>query len=580
MVTEPEKEKQPDMMPNILAQLTPFMSPPNAGATNKMDDQNDDFNTFACHRRAVSHEAEQILPQLTSPLSPPAFNPNEVLLGSNEAIAGLESPAPAKTPKNDAFNWLDSKMMDLRIGKKSMNSLAKEKTQQVSRNATVFQFPETQQHQQPRNNPEAIYATVNKPKLEEKQVSEIPAQPSNHLPGCNLMSKNRECNYGAIMKNPTLTQNENIYAKVIKNQVPPGNPIQQVPKQENTYGAIMKNPVSGNPPMITPMMKNPVPGNPVLVQDNIYGAMMKNNAPPTYGQVPGPPMVQFSNPPNYTKPPPPTNPTSWPIMTQSYPGPGILQPQKAVQPVLLHPKDQEKNMDKEFLAELEKNLGLAEATNNLMPPSPMPVENQKPPNQPQQKSPVPLLPPPQSSGRPRRDKVLRRENSLPRANKPLIQDQTGPLRVALPEEQQPKKLAHVKPFSSPSKSGMGDVASAKGTWKRLIPNEPQVGQGASGGPHSDMLAAQRKQLAEVERRHKSQTVLPPSGTDRPTNHLEVNKMAQVRKTNLFEKTWILKWNFLISGEQIGSWDKRESMSCGLGNCKLGHCSGSEKPQSR
>ena len=34
-------------------------------------------------------------------------------------------------------------------------------------------------------------------------------------------------------------------------------------------------------------------------------------------------------------------------------------------------------MDKEFLAELEKNLGLAEATNNLMPPSPMPVEVQQ-----------------------------------------------------------------------------------------------------------------------------------------------------------------------------------------------------------
>ena len=98
------------------------------------------------------------------------------------------------------------------------------------------------------------------------------------------------------------------------------------------------------------------------------------------------------------------------------------------------------------------------------------------------------------------------------------QVQAGPLRVALPEEQPAKKLAHVKPFSSPSKSGMGDVASAKGTWKRLIPNDQPV---------QDMLAVQIKQLAEVERRHKSQSVIPPSGTDRPTNHLEVNKMAQV-----------------------------------------------------
>jgi len=30
----------------------------------------------------------QMLPQLTSPLSPPAFNPADIILGSNEAIAG------------------------------------------------------------------------------------------------------------------------------------------------------------------------------------------------------------------------------------------------------------------------------------------------------------------------------------------------------------------------------------------------------------------------------------------------------------------------------------------------------------
>ena len=530
------EHQKAEMMPNILAQLAPYLSPPNAGAksSNQEMDQNEEFNAFASHRRAVSNETmEQILPQLTSPLSPPAFNPNEVLLGSNEAIAGLESPAPVKTPRNDAFNWLDSKMMDLRIGKKSMNSLAKEKNQQnqVSRNATVFQFPETQS--QLRKNPqEPLYATVSKPvKMEEKQVSENPAPPSNnHLPGCNMIKKN----YGAIMKNqvsgnPAL-QNENIYAKVTKqNQV---SSIQQVSKQESTYGAIMKNQVSGNTSM---MMKNPP----------AYGQVSGAIAPQSQGHFP----QNFPTPPIYTKPPPapPNNPTSssstaWPIMTQSYPGPGILQPQKAA-PVLM-PIDQEKNMDKEFLAELEKNLGLAEATNNLMPPSPMPVENQKPPtiNQPQNKSPVPLLPPPQSSGRQRRDKVLRRENSLPRANKPLMQVQevqqqipqvqtgplmqvqqvqAGPLRVALPEEQPAKKLAHVKPFSSPSKSGMGDVASAKGTWKRLIPNDQPV---------QDMLAVQRKQLAEVERRHKSQSVIPPSGTDRPTNHLEVNKMAQVSQS--------------------------------------------------
>ena len=116
------------------------------------------FSAFTNHRRAVSNfqntdAMSPMLPQLTSPLSPPAFNPHEILLGSNEAIAGLDSPAPipstsvsagnaptssstgntsssdltgnaptsnftgnvptsgsnAKLPEN-AFNWLDSKM--------------------------------------------------------------------------------------------------------------------------------------------------------------------------------------------------------------------------------------------------------------------------------------------------------------------------------------------------------------------------------------------------------------------------------------------------------------------------------------
>ena len=60
----------------------------------------------------------------------------------------------------------------------------------------------------------------------------------------------------------------------------------------------------------------------------------------------------------------------------------------------------------------------------------------------------------------------------------------------------------------------------------------------------DVLAEQRRQMAEIERLRsaeaasggggyqnrntaRSQSVLPPSGTSRPTNHLEVNKMAQV-----------------------------------------------------
>merc|ERR1719500_1124874 len=87
------------------------------------------------HRRAVSTmgdmrnmEADGLLPPLTSPFSPPAFNPYDIVLGSNEAIAGLDSPAP-RTPgpgarpqrqatsqaRDRAFSWLEDKIGDLKV---------------------------------------------------------------------------------------------------------------------------------------------------------------------------------------------------------------------------------------------------------------------------------------------------------------------------------------------------------------------------------------------------------------------------------------------------------------------------------
>ena len=69
------------------------------------------YSAFTSHRRAISGSVQDVnghgllpqspmLHQLTSPLSPPAFNPHEILLGSNEAIAGLDSPAPVQVKKN------------------------------------------------------------------------------------------------------------------------------------------------------------------------------------------------------------------------------------------------------------------------------------------------------------------------------------------------------------------------------------------------------------------------------------------------------------------------------------------------
>ena len=127
-------------------------------------------------------------------------------LFDNSKFAGLESPAPMNniTPKasNGAFNWLDSKMSDLKIGKKSLNAMALEK--QVSRNTTVFQFPDTKPQiptqtvkgafnqssegkvgNQPITN-EPTYAVVRKaPKKPETQQKTVQPWPIQHHPQCN-----------------------------------------------------------------------------------------------------------------------------------------------------------------------------------------------------------------------------------------------------------------------------------------------------------------------------------------------------------------------------------------------------------
>lgn len=211
-------------------------------------------------------------------------------------------------------------------------------------------------------------------------------------------------------------------------------------------------------------------------------------------------------------------------------------------------------MDKEFLAELEKNLGLVEANANLMPPSPAPstsTNSQQQQNGAVAKAVPALLPPPQSSGRNgnRRSMTniqtqpqppqngIKRESSVPR-NSPQQLVDGSQLRVVLPQESPVKKdskTAFVKPFLSPNSKQqvqMGNVAAARGNWKPLT-------VGPNRDLSKDFLTEQRRQLAEIERLRgmgasggarnaRSQSVMPPSGAERPTNHLEVNKMAQVQ----------------------------------------------------
>merc|ERR1719209_1624652 len=163
--------------PSIISQLLASSQPSSAASSPKASPRspNKDRQTseqprqmahspaITRHRRAVSTmddmrnmEADGLLPPLTSPFSPPAFNPYDIVLGSNEAIAGLDSPAPrtpvppsgapqrqaASQTRDQAFSWLEDKIGDLKVSKEA----------KCNQPPDVFQFPTVEtrpQYQQP-----------------------------------------------------------------------------------------------------------------------------------------------------------------------------------------------------------------------------------------------------------------------------------------------------------------------------------------------------------------------------------------------------------------------------------------------
>ena len=71
-------------VPPMLAQLAAFITPPQHKNSEINNDEND-FSEFTNFRRGIPtsyNDPDTNLPQLTSPLSPPAFNPNEINLGT------------------------------------------------------------------------------------------------------------------------------------------------------------------------------------------------------------------------------------------------------------------------------------------------------------------------------------------------------------------------------------------------------------------------------------------------------------------------------------------------------------------
>ena len=436
---------------------------------------------------------DSALPQLTSPLSPPAFNPAEVTLGSNEAIAGLESPAPvrgsaANPPHSarvggDAFNWLETTMQkDLHIsnpragGAGSAFPSTEKSIGDAGLSNNVFQFP-----------PVASSGAPN-------QVSPQPTFPA--VVGARPQSM--------------------LYAP--------------------TFSCL--------PPQTTATVSSVPTLQPEKVRlHNLQQQMQKKQ------QQQQQPIAASS-----MQQPPPVK------------------------------------LNKEFIAELEKDLGYKEASANLMPPSP--AVTTAPPTASTATAPsasplVPgLLPPPPSSAKALSRRMSNSMSSLnsagttstqlggataskpppPRPAPPVFKNAnsssssstaaTTTLRVALPDEPVysnagataagvSPRTAHVRPFVGASyqqqqqSAAMGDVGARSANWRPLNTGRSGGrsggGRDSDGSPHyqplredlggSGWTQGEDDEDESLARYHHRQT----QQQQRPINHLEVNKIAQVGK---------------------------------------------------
>ncbi len=489
---------------------------------------------------------DSAVPQLTSPLSPPAFNPADVVLGSNEAIAGLDSPAPnrgtssvpvAQPPPqinmaasmpapgggSDAFNWLERTMKrDLNIGGKEAS-------------APLSVIPTS-----------AAVATAN---------------PSEVQPMAST--------------NPWGPAGANVF------QFPPVSSAAAPPF-----------PLQGGAAAFPPQ--------PTAVQPVAVGRPQSMLYAPTFTCLP--PAAQAGN----------SQPTASLAVQPLQPEKVRLhnlqqQQQKKLQMQMQHQQTSQvqggggpsqgqqptKTFDKEFIADLEKDLGLKEASLNLMPPSPSVATVRAPPAL----APVPapttaaaagtsplvpgLLPPPPNNARAGLSR--RMSNSMsslnssgaatsspaatvtqaagvtrkppPRPAPPMVSsisprgagarsgasiNTVAPLRVALPDEPvysntgaaaasgASPRTAHVRPFVGGSyqqqqqqqqQGAMGDVGARSANWRPLNTGGSRSSSNSGGGtPHYQPL-----------REDSGASSWEGPQQQRPINHLEVNKIAQVGK---------------------------------------------------
>lgn len=426
------------------------------------------------HLRTNSTLSAEEMAPLTSPFSPPAFNPSDIILGSNEAIAGLESPAhfSLKTTKPqdqrnevNAFNWLENTLNDFKL---SGNAETKD----------VFQFPQVGY------NNLTNYSNFS---VSTSKTTEREKQPQPQL------------NLSFTQSFPSETA-KTLHSKVYDAQEHRSN----LPESKHVWANTLPRP--------------------------------RNSASPArFDQA----SIQPSLPPLQ------------PLQPQKVP---LRQPTKetAIQPwVQNNDANRTAVLNKEFLAELEKDLGKSDQTCNLLKPSP-----------------AALPPPPTSScSQQVRARPIPRQisSSMTSLNANLLAPSPTPhpsnrwnasearantsamgvssnLRVALPAEPiyGGPQTAHVKPFISPvgmstqtstygSAPGMGDIASAaaRETWQHITTTHAARVQ-QSYQPLREEIATPEMEFSPFPR-SQSHTVMPPLSTSRSVNHTEINKIAQVGK---------------------------------------------------
>ena len=391
------------------------------------------------HRRALStlSDADNLLPTLTSPLSPPAFNPADIILGSNEAIAGLESPAMSMTiptssllrpphhhtqmtstlcsnidigrqerasssdreKTNQAFDWLQNTMSSLKIGEKDKKGpplSAGIKSQEITRNTTVFQFPtplsSAKRHQREDN---YRYMTVQNPAIDNVETSG--SQQKEGEASLDLSSFDNK-----VSDKNTHIHNDVIYTSISRprpsktgtstvsaSQIQPAHATQNNSRRQIFTGSVepttsnltnavdssryacvnlSSNKTSEN--MSALLMTQSYPNSSFTNETVLQQTLSKNNPSAEVSSFSQLAITDQKN--NSSKP------NQIPTLNE------ILKPEKVSSIRQNESMNQRfsrdasglktKALDKKLLAELEKNLGLEEANANLMPPSPLPTE--------------------------------------------------------------------------------------------------------------------------------------------------------------------------------------------------------------